>query len=129
MKFTNEQMKKARMAKSPEELMSLAKLNGIDLSTDEAKKHYDSLHYTGAISDDELANVSGGGCGIPNPKANIGQRVQWAYPTCYIVYSGTIVSYKWDEYKGMYEYKIRRDKDQYVIGVDEDLILECRWCR
>ncbi len=42
----------------------MAKDNGIELSYEEAKKHFSSLHRNGEIKDDELNSVSGGGCHI-----------------------------------------------------------------
>ncbi|MDE5883551.1 MAG: Nif11-like leader peptide family RiPP precursor [Oscillospiraceae bacterium] len=60
--FTPELIKKARQAKSSEELLALAKENGIVLSEDEAKEYFEQFNKTGELSDDELDNVSGGGC-------------------------------------------------------------------
>ncbi|MDE5753178.1 MAG: Nif11-like leader peptide family RiPP precursor [Oscillospiraceae bacterium] len=61
-KLTPELIKKARQAKSPEELLALAKENGITLSEDEAKEYFERLNGSGEISDEELDNVAGGGC-------------------------------------------------------------------
>ncbi|MDE6729412.1 MAG: bacteriocin [Oscillospiraceae bacterium] len=60
--FTPELVEKARQAKSAGELLTLAKENGITLSEDEARDYFNQLHKSGELSDDELANVSGGGC-------------------------------------------------------------------
>ena len=54
---------KAREAKSAEELLAMAKENDIELTGEQAKEYYDRLHATGELSDDELDNVAGGGCG------------------------------------------------------------------
>ena len=62
MNFTPEQLTKAKAAKSAEELLALAKENGIEMTDDEAKKYFSDLHKEGELSDDELDNVSGG-CG------------------------------------------------------------------
>ena len=64
MNFTNEQLAKAKQAKSADELLVLAKENGIALSEEEATKFFAELHKDGEIADDELENVSGG-CGDP----------------------------------------------------------------
>ena len=64
MSFTNEQILKAKAAKSVEELLALAKENGVELSEDEAKKYFAEWHDEGELSDEELQNVSGG-CGGP----------------------------------------------------------------
>ncbi len=60
--FTPELIEKAKRAKSAEELMTLAKENGVDISEDEARKYFDKLNKSGELSDDELNSVSGGGC-------------------------------------------------------------------
>ena len=62
MKFTPEQLAKAKTAKSAEELIALAKENSIELTEEEAKKFFAELNKEGALADDELDNVSGG-CG------------------------------------------------------------------
>lgn len=62
---------KAREAKSVEELMTLAKENDIDLTEESAKAYYEKLQKTGEVSDDELDNVSGGGCGVYTPDDNL----------------------------------------------------------
>ena len=63
MELSNELLAKAKAAKSPEELLTLAKENDIELAEEEAKVYFDQLHpQTGELSDDELDNVAGGGC-------------------------------------------------------------------
>ncbi|MDE5753182.1 MAG: hypothetical protein K2H89_01350 [Oscillospiraceae bacterium] len=65
-KLTPELIEKARQAKSSEELIALAEANGMTLTEDEAREYFSELHgqspKTGELSDDELDNVSGGGC-------------------------------------------------------------------
>ena len=60
--FTPELIEKARQANSPEELLALAKESGIELSEDKAKEYFEQLNRSGELSDEELDNVSGGGC-------------------------------------------------------------------
>ncbi len=60
--FSVEHIEKAKQAKSAEELLTIAKENGFDLTDDEAKNYFDKLSGSGALSDEELDNVSGG-CG------------------------------------------------------------------
>ena len=67
MQFTPEQLTKAKSAKNAEELLALAKENGMELTEEEAAKYFADLHKEGELSDDELDNVSGG-CG-EEPKA------------------------------------------------------------
>ena len=64
MEFTQEQIAKAKAAKSAEELIALAKENGIELTEMEAGKYCSLLNTPGTFPDDELENVSGG-CGEP----------------------------------------------------------------
>ena len=64
MELNKELLVKAKEAKTPEELLTLAKENGADLTEESARTYFDLLHpQTGELSDDELDNVSGGGCG------------------------------------------------------------------
>ena len=61
--MNEEMIAKAKEAKSVEELMALAKETGIELNEESAKAYFDRLHpETGEVSDDELSDVSGGGC-------------------------------------------------------------------
>jgi len=54
---------KAKGAKTPEELMALAKENGNEMTEESAKAYFELLHpTTGELSDDELDNVAGGSC-------------------------------------------------------------------
>lgn len=61
--MNNELIEKAKQAKSAEELLAIAKENGIEATEEEAKQYFAQLHpATGELSDNELDNVSGGGC-------------------------------------------------------------------
>ena len=53
---------KAREAKSADEILALAKENGMDLTEESAKAYFEHLNKTCELSDTELENVSGGGC-------------------------------------------------------------------
>lgn len=61
--FNEELMKKARAAESVEELMALAKENDIELTRETAEEYFESLNQSGEMSDEEMDNVAGGGCG------------------------------------------------------------------
>ncbi len=81
MEMNKELLAKAKEAKNPDELMSLAKENGIELTEESAKAYFNKLHpKTGELSDSELDNVSGG-CGggydasRPHPRFTVGQSV------------------------------------------------------
>ena len=62
MEFTKEMIEKAKSAKTAEELVEMAKSEGVELTDEEAKKTFAELHKTGELADEELDNVSGGGC-------------------------------------------------------------------
>ena len=54
---------KAKQAKTPKELMALAKECNTEMTEESAKAYLEMLHpKTGEMSDDELDNVAGGGC-------------------------------------------------------------------
>ena len=60
---------KAKAAKSVEELLELAKASNVELSEEQAKEYFAKLNSTkGELSDDELDDVSGGGCGESKTK-------------------------------------------------------------
>ena len=63
MEFTYELITKAKAAKSVEELLTLAEENGVSLTREEAETAFAQLHQeavNGALSDEELENVSAG---------------------------------------------------------------------
>ena len=61
--MNEEMITKAKEAKSVEELIALAKENGIELNEEDAKMYFEQLNAKkGELSDDELSDVSGGGC-------------------------------------------------------------------
>jgi predicted ribosomally synthesized peptide with nif11-like leader len=69
--FSPEMLEKAKSAKSAGELLIIAKENGFDLTEEQANAYFAKLNpSTGALSDEELDNVSGG-CNIV-----------WTYRTC-----------------------------------------------
>ena len=59
--LTPELIAKAKAAKSAEELLALAKENNVELTEEEAKTYFEQLNANGAVSDDELGAVAGGG--------------------------------------------------------------------
>ncbi|MGN1136926.1 MAG: hypothetical protein ACI4SF_11975 [Oscillospiraceae bacterium] len=69
-----ELLEKAKQAKTAEELLALAKAENIEL-TEEAAKAFAKLNKNGELSDEELDNVSGGGCGGSTPKFKVNDRV------------------------------------------------------
>ena len=77
MEINKELLAKAKEMKTPEELMALAKENGVELTEESAAAYFDRLHpQTGELSDDELDNVAGGGC-YSKPPAAISAGTMW----------------------------------------------------
>lgn len=64
--LTPELIAKAKAAKRAEELFELARANDVEITEDMAKTFFEQLNTSGALSDDELEAVSGGGniCGF-----------------------------------------------------------------
>lgn len=63
MENNQELLAKAKEAKTPGELLSLAKENGIEMTDESAAAYFEITHpKAGELADDELDNVSGGGC-------------------------------------------------------------------
>ncbi len=60
--MNEELLKKAKEAKSVDELLKLAKENKVELSKEKAQEIFSRLHREGELVDDELDSVSGGGC-------------------------------------------------------------------
>ena len=63
--LTPELVEKAKAAKSPEELLALAKANSIEITEEEAKTYFAQLGANGIVSDEELDIVAGGLLGCP----------------------------------------------------------------
>jgi hypothetical protein len=66
--LTPEMIEKAKTVKSEDELLELAKASNVEMTADEAATYFAQLNpKSGEISDDDLDNVSGGGCrdGLP----------------------------------------------------------------
>ena len=53
-------LKELKEAKSAEEILSIAKRNGREVTAEEAQAAFDALHAGGELSDDDLAKVAGG---------------------------------------------------------------------
>ncbi len=62
-KILPEFISKAKQAKTPEELIDIAKVNNIELSSEEAQTCFNKLNKSGELTEDELSDVTGGGCG------------------------------------------------------------------
>ena len=76
--ITPEIIAKAKTAASADELLAIAKENGVELTSDEAKTYFDQVSASGVVADEELDLVAGG-CGTTF--AN-GERVRLKYKRC-----------------------------------------------
>ena len=74
MNISKELLEKAKTAKSAEELLEMAKAEHIELTAEQAKEYFATIHASGELSDEELDNVAGG-CGGPDYKYDIGDSV------------------------------------------------------
>ncbi len=86
MKFTEEQLAKIKAAKTAEELIALAKAEGIEATEEQIRAQFDAMHKEGELADDELNNVSGAGCDSldPDPKrAKYMGKIGWASQNAY----------------------------------------------
>ena len=59
MKLTQEIIEKAKAAESAEELLSIAKENGVDMTADEAKTYFEQIN-ANSLDEDLLEGVAGG---------------------------------------------------------------------
>ena len=85
MNISKELLEKAKTAKTAEELLELAKAENIELTEEQAKEYFATIHASGELSDEELDNVSGG-CGRDyepsgeTPKFHVGDRLAMVHP-------------------------------------------------
>ena len=70
--LTPEMIEKAKTAKSAEELLALAKDNGVEMTEDEAKTYFAQLDpKSGELNDDDLDSVAGGACKSSDAVSNV----------------------------------------------------------
>ena len=61
--LTPEMIEKAKVAKSADELLEIAKANDVEMTADEAAAYFAQLNpKSGELDDDDLDNVAGGAC-------------------------------------------------------------------
>ena len=125
MKISKELIEKAKTAKTAEELLEMAKAEHIELTEEEAAKVFEELNKSGELSDEELDNAAGGGCGDSNksgdtPKYSVGQRGCTCVGPNKVYYVIEEVLPKVD---GTYQYRIRYEgSDDWVECVFENRI-------
>ena len=98
---TPEMIEKAKAAKSAEELLELAKANGVEMTADEAATYFAQLNpKSGELSDDDLDNVAGGagGCGEPTNRDMFpeGSKTRCKKGPCVCGNNVWIAKYGWD---------------------------------
>lgn len=75
--YTPKMLDRAKSAGTAEELLALAKENGCEITTEEANIYYQQLNAkTCELSDEELDNVSGGGCKGAEEEGNVIEEPQ-----------------------------------------------------
>ena len=125
MNISKELIEKAKTAKSAEELLAMAKAENIELTEEQAAKAFAELNKAGELSDEELENAAGGGCGDSNksgdtPKYSVGQRGCTCVGPNKVYYVIEEVLPKVD---GTYQYRIRYEgNDDWVECVFENRI-------
>ena len=125
MQFSKKLIEKAKTAKSAEELLAMAKAENIELTEEQAAKAFAELNKAGELSDEELENAAGGGCGDSNksgdtPKYSVGQRGCTCVGPNKVYYVIEEVLPKVD---GTYQYRIRYEgSDDWVECVFENRI-------
>lgn len=73
---------KAKTARNAQELLTIAKSEGVAMTEEKAAELFNLLHpQTGELSDDELLSVSGGGCG-DGDKETYYKKIHSTDPAC-----------------------------------------------
>lgn len=131
MELTKELVAKAKEAKTPEELMALAKENGIDMPEESAASLFEQLNSkTSELSDSELDNVSGGcgggyDAGRPQPRFAVGETVLYIHSwlgATRITATGKVVKRNYENGAWYYTLKIH---DGSTIKMVESHVMKC----
>ncbi len=99
MEMNNELLERARKVKSAEELMALAKENGMELSEESAAAYFEEMHKSGELSDEELDNVAGGGCHSKDGRLIVSEFYSCEYGVFLKVFDCSCVSCKYSSYE------------------------------
>ena len=131
MELTKELVAKAKEAKTPEELMALAKEAGIDMTEESAASLFEQLNSkTSELSDSELDNVSGGcgggyDAGRPQPRFAVGETVLYIHSwlgATRITATGKVVKRSYENGAWYYTLKIH---DGSTIKMVESHVMKC----
>ena len=134
--MNTELIAKAKQTKSPEELMALAKENGVELTEESAQAYFNQLNpKTGELADDELSdseldNVSGGcgggyDAGRPKPRFAVGETVLYIHSWLganRITATGKVVKRSYENDGWYYTLKIH---DGSEIKMSESHVIKC----
>ena len=123
MTFTNEQLTKAKQAKSAEELLAMAKESRIEMTAEEAAKYFAVLNKKSELSGDELVTVAGGKGEEeeerPAPKYQVGQKLKRKNQNRIRAEGCTITACEW--YRDKYYYDILYDDGEATFINEEAL--------
>ena len=101
MKFTPEQLAKAKTCKSVEVLLSYANEIGYPLTEEQAKKQFEAWNKEGELADEELNNVAGGsqmsGCSVSTNGTLHESYLVTDYPPHYVIVSATDSCAGWSD--------------------------------
>ena len=131
MELNKELVARAKEAKTPEELMALAKEAGIDMTEESAALAFEQLNSkTGELSDSELDNVSGGcgggyDAGRPHPRFAVGETVLYIHSWLganRITATGKVVKRNYENGAWYYTLKIH---DGSTIKMVESHVMKC----
>lgn len=148
--MSEELLKKAMAAKSPEELLQLAHENGMtDFTEENAKGYFEVMHKSGELADEELANAAGGchkGNDLVVTRGNICSGfsdfhdsyyafAHWKCKTCKEEPGAPLWYEKWSEIRKTCSCNRRTiDAFSYAFGVTADFEAvgacgSCDWCK
>ena len=131
----NEIIEKLKTSKSPEELLEIMKEEGFELTAEESNLYYNYVSaQSGELSDDELDNVSGGGC----KSLKSGRTVVTCNCKCFTgLWECNLYNYEWGQdaegYYGYYGDYYRRDNWvprsswYFWVQVKKNVCGNCRW--
>lgn len=131
MELNKELAAKAKEAKTPEELMALAKEAGIELTEESAASLFERLNSEASeLSDSELDNVSGGcgggyDAGRPHPQFAVGETVLYIHSWLgaqRITATGKVVKRNYENGAWYYTLKIH---DGSTIKMVESHVMKC----
>ena len=106
--LTPEMIEKAKAAGSAEELLELAKANGVEMTADEAAAYFAQLNpKSGELDDDDLDAVAGGGC-----ESSTGHTVVTSGCSCFTGQFEFILTISREEFSNLGE------KDEYYARTD-----------